>query len=152
MRKILLVEDEQLFAQLLGDCLEQIGDYSVAMVSTGLEALDAVQREQFDLIVVDINLPEMSGKDFLRRLRSFDDEVGVIVMTGYASPEEILEFDTLSIEDLVFKVDCDLDYVKNMVGRYFSRREAEFLGCPVCIDINEDDKNEENRALFVFAE
>jgi CheY-like chemotaxis protein len=134
MRNILLVEDEQLFAQLLGGCFEQMGGYNVVMTSTGLEALNVIKQEQFDLVIVDINLPEMSGKDFLRRLRSFDDETGVIVMTGYASPEEIVEFDALNIEDLMFKTDCNINHVKNVVDRYFLRKEAGFLGGPVEVE------------------
>ncbi len=89
-RKLLIVEDnagEQLsIKELLGH-----DDVSVSVVSSGSEALKSLADEQFDCVVLDLHLPDMSGFDVLERLRDNPalNEVPVIVFTGKElSPDE----------------------------------------------------------------
>ncbi len=89
-RKLLIVEDnpgEQLsIKELLGH-----DDISVSVMSTGGEALEALEREPFDCVVLDLRLPDMSGFDVLERLRNAPQlgDVPVVVFTGKElSPDE----------------------------------------------------------------
>src|SRR5688500_17258785 len=67
--RILLVDDEQPVQKLLSEPLEKEG-YEVVPALDGQQALDAFERQPFDLVVLDIMLPKVDGLEVCRRLRS----------------------------------------------------------------------------------
>ena len=81
--KVLLVEDEAIIAMTAEDMLEELGCETVATAMTVNEALDAVEREEFDLALLDINLNGTESLPVAERLR----EAGrpFIFTTGYGS-------------------------------------------------------------------
>lgn len=81
---ILLVEDEDSLAIGLADVLEARG-YSVVRVEAGESALELLNREFFDLVLLDVELPGMSGLDVLKRLREQGSEVRVLMLTARGS-------------------------------------------------------------------
>ena len=66
--KILVVEDERELLTSIGEGLE-IDGYYVDLIDNGTEALEMAQIEQYDLILLDLNLPGVDGLDLLRTLR-----------------------------------------------------------------------------------
>ncbi len=87
MRKILVVDDEagmgRIFERLLGERGE------VTSTTTGVEALDLVEEQTFDLILCDLNMPVMSGVEFYQGLEAKGYETGrVIFVTGGAFTAE----------------------------------------------------------------
>lgn len=81
--RVLLVEDEAIIAMTAEDMLEELGCTTVATATTVAEALAAVEREAFDLAVLDINLNGMESLPVADRLR----EAGrpFVFTTGYGS-------------------------------------------------------------------
>lgn len=69
LRRILLVEDDPDIAVLAGIALEEIGGFGLVHAGTGAAALDASERDGFDLAILDYRLPDMTGADVLARLR-----------------------------------------------------------------------------------
>ncbi len=67
--KILVVEDEKELLASIGEGLELDG-YYVDLVDNGTQALEMAQLEQYDLILLDLNLPGIDGLDLLRTLRA----------------------------------------------------------------------------------
>ena len=67
-RKILVVDDEAILIETIAYNLEQAG-YQVVTAADGVSALEAAQREQPDLIILDLMLPEMDGIEVCRQLR-----------------------------------------------------------------------------------
>jgi two-component system copper resistance phosphate regulon response regulator CusR len=88
--KILLVEDEPKLNEFIRKGLEQKG-YRVDAVSNGSEALDLAATEKYDLIILDIMLPGISGFDVLENLNRFGIQVPVIITSALSSSERVVE-------------------------------------------------------------
>lgn len=87
---ILLAEDEVANAAVIKAKLSKLG-HNVRIATTGFEALRAVRYEPFDLIFMDIKMPEMCGKEATSRIRALDSSqasVPIVALTALAAPEE----------------------------------------------------------------
>jgi len=80
---ILIVDDDEVMCRTLSDILEKMS-YEVTTVQTGEDALGPLQEGIFDLILLDIVLPDMNGLDVLKKIRKIDRDPFVIMMTAYA--------------------------------------------------------------------
>jgi len=80
--KILVVDDEKNILKLYKAELEDEG-YTVVTANSGPEALEAFDREQPDLITLDIMMPEMDGIQVLRQIKQKSADVPVIMLTAY---------------------------------------------------------------------
>lgn len=102
--RILIVDDEDAIRNLAKRVLEQHG-YSVLLASDGQEGLDTYFREsgQIDLIVLDLSMPRMSGREVLERLREQAPDVKVIISTGYAEGTQAEILQNLNISAYVYK-------------------------------------------------
>ncbi|MDI9631778.1 MAG: sigma-54 dependent transcriptional regulator [Acidobacteriota bacterium] len=83
---ILIVDDEEIVRDALSDLLRREG-FQPQAVRTGEEALLLLEREEVDVILLDIMLPGMGGFEVLRQIRSRDPDQVVIVVTAYSSIE-----------------------------------------------------------------
>lgn len=90
MKKVLIVDDIKNIRNLLTTCLEVEG-YQVMAVMDGFQALQIIQSEGFDLIFMDIKLPELSGTEVLRRIRKMGISTPVIIMTAFATVKNAVE-------------------------------------------------------------
>ncbi len=84
--KILVIDDEQISRVSCERILRRLG-VKVRLAGTGREGLDILMKEPQDLILVDLKMPEMDGMEVTRRIREFDPNIVVIVITGYATIE-----------------------------------------------------------------
>ena len=89
MKRILVVDDDRPLRHVLGRLLETAG-CSVVSAADGVEALEQIERQKFDLVLLDIGLPRMSGLEVLRRLREKEGRPKIIVMTADDTPETVL--------------------------------------------------------------
>jgi len=80
--QILVIDDEPLIGQLFRDSLQQSG-YQVTTASSSLEALELVAKQRFDLIFLDLVMPEIDGSELFRRIRKIDKQVPIAIITGY---------------------------------------------------------------------
>jgi DNA-binding NtrC family response regulator len=83
---ILIVDDSFTDREALKTILEERG-YAVIATSTGAEALAMVKEKRFDIIFLDVKLPDIDGVEFFEQVKSIDPEVAVIMMTGYSETE-----------------------------------------------------------------
>jgi DNA-binding response OmpR family regulator len=81
MKRILIVEDEERIASFLGKGLRSNG-YTTSAVETGADALTMVQSGEFDLVILDIGLPDMDGFEVLRRVREGNKDLPVVILTA----------------------------------------------------------------------
>lgn len=87
---IILVDDDEGMRETLRDILVDEG-YQVMMFASGKEALKEIRKGLFDIVIVDLKLPDVGGIQILEEAKEVNPESAVIVMTGYASLESAVE-------------------------------------------------------------
>lgn len=100
--KILVVDDEPVVVKSCERILTPEG-YAVDGASNGREAVSKLDKYNYHLVVTDIKMPDMDGIELLRWIRNSKPAVGVIVITGYPSQENIKEALSLRILDYLPK-------------------------------------------------
>jgi two-component system NtrC family response regulator len=88
--KLLFIDDEQTFLKYLAKRLVLDG-FSVKTTFSGEEGVDAASREDFDVAVVDLQMPGIDGIEVQRRLKDLQPNLPCIVLTGHGSVENALE-------------------------------------------------------------
>ncbi len=103
-KKVLVVEDNELNMKLFHDLLEAHG-YLIVQTRNGNEVLDIARRENPDLILMDIQLPEVSGLDVTRWLKADEDlcKIPVIAVTAFAMKGDEQKIREGGCEDYISK-------------------------------------------------
>ncbi len=82
MKKILVVDDEANIRELYREEFEDMG-YEVTTVVDGAEALAAIDSAQFDLVTLDMRMPDIDGIETLRRMKEKNNALPIIICTAY---------------------------------------------------------------------
>ncbi len=130
MATILIVDDEAFLRDQLERILGEEG-YRVHGVETGAGALELAGREPVDLVLLDLNLPDVHGIEVLRELKARDPELLIIVITGYGSVESAVQSLKLGAYDYVkkpFKADAIKLIVRLALETQRLRRRVRALG------------------------
>lgn len=91
IKKILLVDDHSIIRQGLKTLLEMEKDLQVTgEASSGIEALQKVRNEQYDVVVLDISMPDKNGVDTLHELKHVAPDLPVLILSGYAEEQYAL--------------------------------------------------------------
>ena len=101
--KILVVDDEAPVRDMIKKGLSQMGGYNVEVAKNGLEAIEKIEKDVFDLVLTDLKMPEMDGLELLKTLKGIRPEVMVILMTAYGSIETAVEAMRLGANDYITK-------------------------------------------------
>jgi len=81
MKRILIAEDERIFRTMLSDFIEQF-DYEVVSAEDGAVAWNLFNEMDIDLVITDINMPNMNGIELLKRIKGVNPKLPIIVITG----------------------------------------------------------------------
>ena len=90
MPSILVVEDEMGQRTVLRRILEREG-YEVALAENGLIALEKIEETMFDLVISDMRMPEMTGRDLLREIKQRDPDLPVLIVTAFAELKDAVD-------------------------------------------------------------
>ncbi len=122
MKKILCVDDDPNILELYADELSEEG-YHVILARNGKEALREFESEKFDIVVMDIRMPQMDGIETLTAMLGKDRQVRVILNTGYTQYRE--NFMTWGAEAYVVK-SSDFTELKTKIREALDRlKKAE---------------------------
>jgi DNA-binding NtrC family response regulator len=88
--RVLVIDDDEGICQFLKDSLTADG-YQVSAVTRPDEALQEVREGRYQVVLLDLRMPELDGASLLREIRSHDSDLCVIVMTAYPSVETAVE-------------------------------------------------------------
>ncbi len=99
---VLIIEDERAIREELADFLREEG-FSCVLAATGQEGIERVDGRDFDVVLLDVRLPDISGTDVLARLRDLTPESHVIIMTAHPSVDTVVSALRLGAVDYVTK-------------------------------------------------
>jgi DNA-binding NtrC family response regulator len=117
---LLIVDDEQSYRQLLTLVFEGDG-HSIRTARNGREALEMLQAEPAEVIITDVKMPDMNGIELLRATREFLPDVGVVLMTAFATVDTAREAFKLGADDFIQKP-FDVEELKIIVKKAFERQ------------------------------
>ena len=100
--KALLVDDETDFRQLMAFWMKSKG-YAVVEAANGEEAVTLARKERPDIIFMDLNMPVMDGTEALKKIREFDADVPVIIISAYVEDRKAKEAMKAGISGVFFK-------------------------------------------------
>lgn len=123
MKRALVVDDTKNIRTMLTTCLE-INNYKVITANNGFEALELFNKENFDLVFLDIKMPELSGTEVLRRIREEGIKTPVVIMTAFATVKNAIECTKLGVVSYLQKP-FTIDRIKNVLGEVFSKLDDE---------------------------
>ncbi|MFN2501719.1 MAG: sigma-54-dependent transcriptional regulator [Pyrinomonadaceae bacterium] len=120
MTNILIVDDELSYRQLLSLVFESDG-YNIRTAMNGRQALELLKDEPAEVIVSDVKMPDMDGIEMLRCVRETLPDVGVILMTAFASVETAREAFKLGADDFIQKP-FDVEELKLIVKKTLEKQ------------------------------
>ena len=128
--KILIVDDDKVVADVLGDIISENGERTVDVCYDGLSAIETIQKNLYDLLIVDLVMPRVGGLDLLKYSKKINPDIIVVIITGYASLETAIMAIKEGAYDYIRKP-CNLEeiriVVKNDIDRITLHRENKEL-------------------------
>ncbi len=127
--RVLLVEDSMKAMDLIRGMLQDMGVTQVYTAKQGLEALEIMGvmggSDAVDLILCDWNMPEMSGIEFLKRVREDDPDLAFLMITGVSNQDAVAEAISLGVTGYIKKPFSADDLKKKLllVSRILAHRE-----------------------------
>ena len=139
--RLLIVEDEKELCDTISKSLYESG-YEVDTCYDGYEALDYILTEDYDLIVLDLNLPGMDGMDILRELRKENEETKVLILSARSQIIDKVEGLDAGANDYMEKP----FHLQELEARIRSLTRRKFVQKDICLhckDIKFDTKKQE---------
>lgn len=121
-KKVLIAEDSSVIQNLTRRIL-QIQNYQIFSAKNGKRVLEMLEKEDFDIILMDINMPQMDGMECAQKIRALDDankaQIPIVAITGNAQNYTLEDFKNVGINDYLQKplnFDILVETVKNLTS------------------------------------
>ena len=142
--KILIVEDEKILNNTINKSLKDAG-YEVESAFEGFDAMEMIEIESYDLIVLDLNLPNMDGMEILKNLRKEDVETKVLILSARSQIQDKVEGLDAGANDFLqkpFHLDELKARVRSLTRRNFIQNNTELSFDKIKFD-------SKNRTIFI---
>jgi DNA-binding response OmpR family regulator len=120
--KILLVDDDKQVTGYLSKVLSEVAEFSVEVAETAEKALQKIQSVMFDLVLVDLKLPDMDGIQLITEIVNSKPEILTVLITGHASIDSAVEAMRRGASDYLTKP-FDLDDMVTRLRRVLSEKK-----------------------------
>jgi DNA-binding NtrC family response regulator len=120
--RVLLVDDEEEFVEALAQRLE-IRDFTVTTALDGSAALERIEDQEIDLVILDLQMPGVDGLEVLQQLKERRPLIEVIMLTGHATVQTAIDGMKLGAFDFLLKPTETDELVEKLERAY--RRKAE---------------------------
>ncbi|MCA9264011.1 MAG: response regulator [Planctomycetales bacterium] len=119
-RKILIVDDDEELVELLADVFERDGRFDIRTTNNGFDAGMLVKEFRPDVVVLDVMLPDINGKEVCQRVRSDEtlDDVRIICISGMVEADKVADLRSAGANDFMqkpFEVEKLLERVCNLL-------------------------------------
>ncbi len=125
---VLIIDDSKHVLQMLEKKFKQT-PYSVKVIADPVEAFELIQKENFNIVISDIEMPEMNGLELLKKIKNYNGMIQVVMITGYTTINNALNafrygaknlfFKPLDVDEVIGEVDmcaAKLDRVNHLLG------------------------------------
>ena len=121
-RTILIADDSATMRGLLVAIVESLGDYKIVQASSGFEALRLLPRDHVDLILTDINMPDINGLELIRYLRENPNykNIPVFIISTEGSAKDIEKGKQLGADEYLVKPFAPAT-LQQLINRYLNR-------------------------------
>ncbi|RXJ46131.1 response regulator [Gelidibacter gilvus] len=121
--KILVVEDNKINQMITRKILNKMNLYC-DVVDNGEDAVDRVQQEQYDVVLMDIHMPGISGIEATKIIRTFDKELTIFALTAVTIEDKMHEFDEAGFDDIISKPFKQEDFEKKLYNVLKSNQKS----------------------------
>ncbi|MDP3735707.1 MAG: response regulator [bacterium] len=120
LRHIMLCEDDLPITRALALKLTRAG-YHTTVASSGVDAIELLGQTHYDLIILDLVMPNKDGFEVLAELREADKRTPVIIWSNLSQSEDVARARALGVEDYWFKYNTSLREVVDRVRAFFAK-------------------------------
>ncbi|MEA1939639.1 MAG: PAS domain S-box protein, partial [Candidatus Caldatribacteriota bacterium] len=126
-KRILIIDDDPGIGESLSDIFQEKG-YFVSIATKGSEAITKSKQTDFNLALIDIKLPDMSGTELLKKLKEINPEIICMIITGYASVDNALDALKMGVSAYIIKppdIDDLLNRIKEALDKQRLKEELQ---------------------------
>lgn len=120
--KVLIVDDEERFRTTLRKLLI-VREIAASEVGSAADAFSEIAKSSYDVVLLDVKMPEMSGIEALARVKKEHPEIEVIILTGHASVDAAVEIMKLGGFEYLLKP-CPIDELVGKIESAWERKQA----------------------------
>ncbi|MFH1941910.1 MAG: sigma-54 dependent transcriptional regulator [bacterium] len=143
LRKILVVDDEESVRYSFQRFLEE-QKYNIETAKNGGEALKMISNKKYDLIILDVRLPDMSGLDLLKNIKAADSKAVVLIITAFGTMETAIEATKLGAYDYILKP-FDIPSMKVLIDE--ALKNSQLMRTQVVIDKTDEKDRTGDRII-----
>ena len=151
MSKILFVEDDPFIAEIYKKKFESSG-FEIMNVTSGKAVLTEAKAQSFDLIMLDLVIPELSGKEVLKELRTnkaYQKDLKVVIFSNLSSPEDREECLKLGANGFISKTEFSPSEVVSEVNRFLRQFNEQEKNVIRSGQASEEQEKQGKRILFI---
>ncbi len=125
--RILIVDDDPVVREVLEQIIARVAGHKPDIARDGLEGLQKVQDNDYDIIFTDLKMPRLGGMDFLKEIKKIRQDASVVVITGFPTVENAVNAMKEGADDFITKP-FSIDSVQNVISRLQGARELSIEG------------------------
>lgn len=127
MSKVLIIEDELSTARPVQEALE-INGIDAEIAQNGLQGLEMLKQDNYDLVLLDLKMPGLSGEEVLKEIRKADPFIDVVIYTNYSEFSDLKKLTNIGIDGYINKgATADLKELVNTIKQKLAPLDSEII-------------------------